>query len=145
MMANKMVVPKCWQLKESETLNSYVVWQENVVYTLSLDDNFDIFLQPGMQWLSSTTPARGLTDDPPTMEINSRTKEKKVIHLGLMLGQIANWATVVSRREIIDNSTCLEDVWKYIRGYYGFQETGARFLDLSSITLKAEERPEDLY
>ena len=87
-MANKMVVPKCWQLKESETLNSYVVWQENVVYTLSLDDNFDIFLQPGMQWLSSTTPARGLTDDPPTMEINRRTKEKKVIHLGLMLGQI---------------------------------------------------------
>ena len=144
-MASK-VVQKQWPLRESETLNSFIVWRENLKYILSLDDNFDIFLQPGATWQkSSGGAARGLTDDPGTVTVNRRTKEKKCIHLNLFLGQIANFATIVSRNEIVNNSTCLADVWNYIRSYYGFQETGSRFLDLSSLTLRSEERPEALY
>ena len=32
-----------------------------------------------------------------------------------------------------------------IRAHYGFQSTGARFLDLSNIKLEVDERPEDLF
>ena len=62
-----------------------------------------------------------------------------------MLGQIANFATIISRNEIIKNSTSLNDIWNKIRQHYGFHTTGSRFLDLTSIRLTAGERPEDLY
>ena len=62
-----------------------------------------------------------------------------------MLGQIANFATIISRNQIVLYSTSLSSIWSKIREHYGFQCTGSRFLTLSSIKLKPAERPEDLY
>ena len=61
------------------------------------------------------------------------------------MGQIANFCPIVSRSSIIKNSVSLNDVWQKIRLHYGFQSTGAHFLDLSNIHLSPDERPEDLY
>ena len=38
-----------------------------------------------------------------------------------MLGQIANFATIISRNTIVKNATSLNDIWLKIREYYGFQ------------------------
>ena len=53
-----------------------------------------------------------------------------------MLGQIANYSTIISRNAIVKNSTSLNDIWSKIREHYGFQTTGSRFLDLYTIELR---------
>ncbi len=61
-----------------------------------------------------------------------------------MLRQIANFPPVISRNSILKNSTSLPSIWQ-IRLHYGFQSTGAHFLDLSDIQLEDSEKPQDLY
>ena len=79
---------------------------------------------------------------PVSQRLNAVQKNAK---LELMLGQIANYTTIISRNSIVKNSTSLNDIWVKIREHYGFQTNGSRFLDLSHIQLSAGERPEDLY
>jgi hypothetical protein len=62
-----------------------------------------------------------------------------------MLGQIANFAQIISRETIVKSSTSLNFVWNTIREHFHFNTTGSRFIDLISIKLEASERPEDLY
>ena len=70
---------------------------------------------------------------------------KTYLHLELMLGKIANFCPIISRSSIVKNSTSISSVWQAIRAHYGFQSTGARFLDLFNIKLEVDERPEDLF
>jgi hypothetical protein len=146
-MANSNRAPKQWQLTPNETLNSFKNWKENLVYTLSLDKSFKPFLKDGVIWekLTSTTPNRGFADDDAEVTTDPQKKEDKVATLNLMLGQIANYATIISRNQIIKSSTSLNDIWDKIRQHYGFHTTGSRFLDLTNIRLSGGERPEDLF
>ena len=142
------VVPKQYYLTKTETINSFNNWKENQIYSLTIDEEFKPYLADGITWGKKTaaSPTRGFTDDANTVEANVRkTKEQKCATVDLMLGQIANWATVISRNQITRNSTSLNDIWNKIREHYGFLGTGARFLDLSTIKLDVGERPEDLY
>ena len=137
-----------WTLTKTETLNSFTNWKENLLYILSLDNNFAPFLVDGVTWLkkSTVTPTRGFTDDANTIpEAQRRTAVQKCAHLELMLGQIANYATIISRNTIVKSSTSLTNIWTKIREHYGFQTTGSRFLDLTQIRLLTDECPEDLY
>ena len=70
---------------------------------------------------------------------------RKNLHLDLMLGQIANFCPVISRSSTVKNSASISSIWQAIRTHYGFQSTGARFLDFSDIKLEVDERPEDLF
>lgn len=99
-MATSSKAPKQWTLSKDETLNSYNNWKENLIYTLSLDANFAPFLKSDSKWnkASSTDPNRGLEDDAADAD-NRKTKEQKVIQLNMMLGQIANFATVIKSQE----------------------------------------------
>lgn len=138
--------PKQWQLTSVETLNTFKNWKENLTYTLSLDPAFKPYLGDTLTWgkQNSASPHRGFTDDA-AGTTDAKTKEEKTATLNLMLGQIANYATVISRNQIIKSSTSLNDIWSKIREHYGFHTTGSRFLDLTTIKLNAGERPEDLY
>ena len=89
---------------------------------------------------------RGLVDDTNAApEASRHTAAQKVSHLELMLGQIANYCPVISRNTIVKNSTSVTNIWQAIRLHYGFQSTGAHFLDFNSIHLEPRERPEDLF
>ncbi|KAK2550541.1 hypothetical protein P5673_028741 [Acropora cervicornis] len=57
----------------------------------------------------------------------------------------ANFCPVISHSSIVKNSTSISSVWQAIRAHYGFQSTGARFLDFSDIKLEVDERPEVLF
>ena len=113
--------PKQWCLTESETLNTFKNWKENLCYTLSLDPAFKPFLADDVTWRKSTDPApsRGFTDTSQTDAEGTvtvtATKESKCATLNLMLGQIANYCTVISRNQIIKNSTSLNNIWDTIR------------------------------
>ena len=62
-----------------------------------------------------------------------------------MLWQIANYCPVISRNILVKNSTSIQSVWNMIRAHFGFQITGAHFLDFANLRLEAAERPEDLF
>ena len=145
-MASNNRAPKQWSLTDNETLNSFKNWKENLLYTLSLDASFKPYLKPNVTWgkLTTSSPNRGFTDDD-NSATNKQTKEEKTATLGSMLGLIANWATVISRNQIVERSVSLKDIWSKIREHYGFHITGSRFLDLTNIRLKGGERPEKLY
>ena len=135
-MASNNRAPKQWSLTSNETLNSFKNWKENLLYTLSLDASFKPYLKANVTWgqLTSASPNRGFVDDEDTVA-NKQSKEEKTATLGLMLGQIANWATVISRNQIVERSVSLKDIWSKIREHYGFHSTGSRFLDLTNIRL----------
>ena len=140
--------PKQWQLTKNETITSFENWKQNLIYTLSLDNNFAPFLEDGTSWQkkTATNPTRGFTNDAaPIAERDRKTAAQKNAQLELMLGQIANYCSVISRNSIIKGCTSLNDIWQKIRQHYGFQSTGSHFLDLASIKLDTDERPEDLF
>ena len=113
---------------------------------LKNDKNFVPFLDATWQKQTTANPRRGLTDDGTAVpEAKRLTAAQKNAHLDLLLGQIANFCPVISRNSIVKHSTSLNDIWQKIRQHYGFQSTGAHFLDLATIHLQPDERPEDLF
>ena len=145
-MAASPRAPKQWQLTKIETITSYESWRQNLIYVLSLDKNFVRFLDATWQKQTAANPRWGLTDDGTAIpEAQRLTAAQKNAHLDLLLGQIANFCPVISRNSIVKHSTSLNDIWQKIRQHYGFQSTGAHFLDLASIRLQPDERPEDLF
>lgn len=140
--------PKQWSLTKDETINSFENWKQNLEYTLSLDRNFAPFLEVNRTWLKKTAanPNRGLQDDPDTVAaaIRKDAVQKNAI-LQMLLGQIASYCPIISRSSIVKNSTSLGDIWQTIRQHYGFQSTGAHFLDLADIKMQPGEKPQDLY
>ena len=142
--------PKQWPLSKQETITSFENWRQNILYVLSLDPKFEPYLEDNASWLkkSPATPNRGFTDDTARTNIPKQDRlsaAQKAKILELMLGQIANFCPVISRNSIVKSSTSLSDIWQQIRQHYGFQLTGAHFLDLASFQLESDERPEDLY
>ena len=89
---------------------------------------------------------RGLESDGDAVPLSRRlTARQKANFLELMLGQIANYCPIISRSTLVKNSTSLAFIWQTIRQHFGFQVTGAQFIDFSDIHLAADECPEDLY
>ena len=147
-MANTHRAPKQWCLSKSETINSFENWRQNLLYTLSLDSNFAPFLAESFMWGKKTKaePLRGFTDDGEDVtEANRLTAQQKVNFLELMLGQIANYCPIIARNTLVKNSTSIQSIWNTIRQHFGFQITGAHFIDFPDIHLESNERPEDLY
>jgi len=140
--------PKQWSLTKQETITSFEAWRQNLQYVLSLDNNFAPFLIDGVTWekKSPASPVRGFADDADTVpEASRRTAAQKATHLELMLGQIANYCPIISRNTIVKNSTSMTNIWQAIRQHFGFQLSGAHFLDFDKIKFEPGERAEDLY
>ena len=146
--------PKQWCLTKTESIGSFESWRHNLLFTLSLDPNFAAFLAPDAKWAkySKAAPLRGFTSDPTTDADGSaidpslrQTAAQKATMLELLLGQIANYCPVIARNTIVRSSTSMEFIWQAIRMHYGFQSTGARFLDFGEIKMEPGDRYEDLF
>ena len=141
--------PKQWKLGKIETLNSFENWKQNQMFNLSLCPNFARFLVDDVTWQKtiSGTEHRGFINDadPIFAQADRLTAQQKVSYVNIMLEQIACYCPVISRNSIKNDSTSISSVWQMIRAHYGFQQSGAHFLDFSEIHYEADERPEDLY
>ena len=62
-----------------------------------------------------------------------------------MLGQIANYAPVMTRASIVKNSTSLSSVLHVLRQHYRFQRTGAQFLKLHNTKRADDDHTKDLF
>ena len=90
--------PKQRYLEKVETLNSFNAWKDNLIYILSLNANFTPYLAEGAAWQTDAVANRGYADDGNDVAQNARvTAAQKAARLKLMLGQIANYATIISR------------------------------------------------
>ena len=115
-----------------------------MLYTLTIDKEFCGYVDLTWQKKTTANPYRGFTDDAADSD-NARTRVQKNATLDLMLGQIANYCPVIARNTIVKNTTSLKDLWQKIRQHFGFQASGAHFLELAAFKLEPEERPEDLF
>ena len=146
-MAETFGAPKRWCLTKNETITTFESWRENQIYVLGKEENFAPFLADNVTWEKANKTNRGLKDDtgrtsdPPT----GLTAAQKLINLDSMLNQVANFCPIISRNTIVKTSTSIRNVWQSIRTHYGFQTTGARFLDFDDIHFASDKSPEDLY
>ena len=133
---------KQWSLTEDETITSFECWRQIQLYCLKSDKLFKDFLKPDVTWQKKTkaNANRGFTDT-----AGGLTAAEKAENLELMLEQLANYCTIISRKTIVDNSTSMGQIWQAIRVHFGFQASGAHFLDFSTIILEPNEKPETLY
>ena len=135
-------------LEENETITTFESWRHNLMYILTLDSNFAPLIKSTWNKASKRDKYRGFTDDT-AEEVPDESKRKtaatKVCQLELMLGQIANFAPIISRKSIIERSTSLDNIWQTIRAHYGLQVTGSYFLDFAEISFREGERHEELY
>ena len=141
-MADHFRPPKQWSLTENETITSFANWQSNMLYHLSLCNDFSSFLEG--DWLPQSVQNRGLTDDPVGAD-NRKTAVQKKIMLERMLGLIAQFAPSLLRNEIIKRSTSLSWIWQRIRKHFNFVQSEVNFLSLSNIARKPDERYETFY
>ncbi len=144
-MADTHRAPRQWPLTRKETVNTFENWKQNLLYTLQLDKNFTELCREGQTWgkKSKHIPNRDFKDDNSESD-DAKTAIEKAAILEMMLGQIANYCPVISRKSIL-NCTSLPQIWQIIRLHYGFQSSGAHFIDLADINLQCDESPEDLY
>ena len=70
--AVKFCPPKPWTLTETETITSFAGWKSNLLYHISLNNEFERFLTS--EWSKQSVPHRGLIDDAdPIAEASRKT------------------------------------------------------------------------
>ena len=138
-MATTIKVSRPTRLAEDESLTTFEDWKNNLIFYLSQDADFQLFLKSDTAWTvkSSTTEHRGL---------DSAAKCQK---LEQFLGIIASLAPPLLYGDIIEDSTKLSDVFRLLRTYYSFAPSESTFLKFASIKREVEngtlERPLHLY
>ena len=136
--------PKQESLTEKETITSFAKWQSNLLFHLSLNNEFAPFLDT--EWKKKSETNRGLEDGPSSVEIEVRkTAVQKNIILERMLALIAQFIPSLLRHDIIKKATSLNWIWKRIRKYCSFSQSETNFLKLHFIKREVDERYETLY
>ena len=136
--------PKQWVLSENETISSFCNWQSNLLYHLSLNNEFSPFIADTFEWQRKSVTNRGLVDDADGTA-DRKTAVQKNIQLERMLGIIAQFCPSLLRNDILKKSTSLKWIWKRVRKHYSFSQSEVNFLKLYSIKREPEERYETLY
>ena len=123
--------PKNKILTENETIAQYKSWQTNILFHLSINNEWAAFIATDATWTKKSTANRGLVDDDNTVAANARkTAAQKNIQLEFMLQYIAQHAPVFVRGDIVKNSTSLNWIWRRIRRHYSFDQSEVNFLKL---------------
>ena len=133
--------PKQWLLSENEDMNSFANWQSNMLYHLSLNNEFAPFLDS--EWSKHSVTNRGLQADGNDVPAADRkTAVQKKIQLERKFGIIAQFVPSLLRNEIVKKSTSLSWIWQRLRKHYSFSKSEANFLKLSQLQRNENERYE---
>ena len=135
--------PKTRVLTQHESQSSLETWKETLLFNLTLDGKFEMFLEDDFTWKSEAEQNRGLKSD--TDGENKKTAKQKLALLNRLLGSIASYAPVISRQYIMKEATSLDAIWQRLRIFYGFRKSGGLILDLTSLSLEEGESPEVLW
>ena len=137
--------PKPSILSGEPTPTALEGWINNLIFNLTIDGNFEEFLEEDFRWSPPSVANRGLVDDPEDAGRNKRTAKQKAAYLNLMLGSIHSYAPVISKRFITEEATSLNEIWARLRTRFGCRKTGSSILELTSLALEANESFEALW
>ena len=139
--------PKCRTLSTNETPGSFENWKDTLIFNLTIDNNFEFLLDDEMKWASGKCVNRGFTNDGAEVEVVAERKsaKQKAATLKMMLGTIAGFAPVISRKFITEEALSLNDIWTRLRIFYGFRKSGGLILDLTTFQLEEDESHESLW
>lgn len=137
--------PKPSVLQGEPTPTALEAWINNLIFNLTIDGNFEEFLEEDFKWHPSSVPNRGLVSDEQGPAANRRTAKQKLAYLNLMLGSIASYAPVISQRFITEEAQSLSEIWDRLRTRFGCRKTGGLILELTSLSLEPEETYEALW
>ena len=154
--------PKIRLLSSKETIQSIESWKSTVIYGLRLNPDFVPYLHEGVIFgrKSRTQPSRELDDEfrketyTVTVSGNDtqrertvlvQSKEDKAAVVDLLLDQVANYAPVIPRNDIIKDAKSLNEVWVKIKQYYNIQPSGSLLNDVWNIRREFEETPQALF
>ena len=137
--------PKLRALTPNETLSSLESWMSMVRYNLSLNKEFHPYLKADMIFGNKTraSPNRALTDR--GSGDTAVSKEAQCIQVDMMLEQIANWADLIPRNDIVRDCTSLDNVWQVIRRYYNLETTGSLLNQAWNLVRQPDESPQALF
>ena len=136
--------PKPRKLEGEPTPTELETWINNLVFNLTIDGNFEEFLEEGFNWSSPSVANRGLVADN-AQTPNARTAKQKAAYLDRMLGSISAYAPVISKRFITHEATSLNEIWDRLRTRFGCRKTGSLILDLAAFTTDSDESHEALW
>ena len=136
--------PKPTKLEGEPTPTELETWINNLVFNLTIDGNFEEFLEEGFNWSSPSVANRGLVADN-AQTPNARTAKQKAAYLDRMLGSISAYAPVISKRFITHEATSLNEIWDRLRTRFGCRKTGSLILDLAAFTTDSDESHEALW
>ena len=124
-------VPPPRKLTENEDNDSFDDFWFQVICYYSRDEAFKpIFDDPAYTWMSSNTTNRGLTDATQAANLNT------------LLRALATYAAgPYIRSNIIENTTCLQDVRKEFMKYLEIELTDFTALDWFDVKRRPTERP----
>ena len=111
--------PKQWVLTENETVTSFANWKSNILYHLSLNNEFSPFLDS--TWSKQSVPNRGLLPDMKG-DVVLKTAVQRNCILERMLGIIAQFVPSLLRNDIIKKSSSINRIWQRIRKHYSFSQ-----------------------
>lgn len=139
--------PKCRTLTSNETPGSFENWKDTLIFNLTIDNSFEFLLDDEMKWRSGKVTNRGFTNDGNEVEDAAarKTAKQKAAILKMMLGTIAGFAPVISRKFITEEALSFNDIWTRLRIFYGFRKSGGLILDLTSFQLEEDESHESLW
>ena len=144
-MAHKIKSPRPRELEENETFSSFECWKGTLEYYLGLDDRFAEFLDETFTWKpKGVSPNRGLEDIKLENDVTI-TAAKRAKYLDIFLGQIACYATVISRETIVRDCRSMKEIFHKLRTHYGLSKSGSSILDVVGIKRKGNESAETLY
>ena len=138
-MATSLKVTRPNRLTNDETLTSFEDWRNNTVFYLTQDKDFANLLKETTKWTKSSDadPNRGLAS----------SSERQI--LDRFLGLIAGLAPPLLYHEIIEDTTCITDIYRLLRNYYSFSPSEGTFIKYYSIRRDVVngtlERPLHLY
>ena len=142
--------PKIRPLSSKEPIQSIESWKSTVIYGLRLNQDFIPYLQEGVIFgrKSRTQPTRELEDSTRTetytvivsgeeaqreRTVLVQSKEDKAAVVDLLLDQVANYAPVIPRNDIIKDAKSLNEVWVKIKQYYNIQPSGSLLNDVWNV------------
>ena len=117
-----------------------------------MNEEFRPYLVAGFRWgkKSRLKETRDLVDIPEVktegvVTTPKKSKEERAIEVDLMLDQIANFAPVIPRNDVIKDSATMDEVFQKIRLFYNLQSTGSLLNECWNIKRLPEETPQALY
>ena len=115
--------PKPTKLEGKPNPTELESWINNQIFNLTIDGNFEEFLEDGFKWSSPSVANRGLVADDPNTP-HARTPKQKQAYLDLMLGSIHSYAPVVSKHFVTHEAKALDEIWDNLRTRYKCRKTG---------------------